>query len=493
MEKKRKELRIATLCLKKYTKKFSIFEMELNQKNERISVLEKFEEIQEESGEDKKTEEPLLFSKSFNVDIEANFSFQREKSSVADLQTFQLKNHGSILPKLLKIKSTLADFKLEKNSLETQVNRIKNQLESAKKWAARHRKKEHQMINLSFQKNSFSEPEAKKPKKVFTPSSLSIEKTLYNCSFSFTKKSKQAPEFEIDTSPKSYSHIQPAKEQSIQSEEKVTWGLELGTPSNYSFANTEGREALKKKLKGFTQRVVDFELYAFRSNKSMILKLTNMQKQVGKLRPLLDLLNESRLKKDNEQELIDYKLQMNDIIFRNNELEQKNAELNDDIKYLDERLMEQEKRFDQIKDKKKKELRKENEELNKRVQALEKQLGEKKSLGEGDKGGNKEEEPGESEGQKKVLKGEVPDFDKRIWEVLQTVTKIPTSRELLPGNFLKIESILVKHRESHEFLLEIKAQYEQNWTNPLKNTPANKKFEKMKAFIKEDIGYRYLG
>ena len=75
-----------------------------------------------------------------------------------------------------------------------------------------------------------------------------------------------------------------------------------------------------------------------------------------------------------------------------------------------------------------------------------------------------------------------------MWEILQKHTKISTKKEDLSNNFLKIESVIQKHADSHNFLLDLKKSYEDNWGNPLNN---KYDFKKLKAFIKEDITIRY--
>ena len=77
-----------------------------------------------------------------------------------------------------------------------------------------------------------------------------------------------------------------------------------------------------------------------------------------------------------------------------------------------------------------------------------------------------------------------------MWEIIQKVTKISTKKSLLSQNFLKIESILVKHSNSHNFLLEIKKKYEDDWGNPFKK---GYNMEKMKKYILEDLRIRYMG
>jgi hypothetical protein len=84
---------------------------------------------------------------------------------------------------------------------------------------------------------------------------------------------------------------------------------------------------------------------------------------------------------------------------------------------------------------------------------------------------------------------EVPNYNLRMWEIIQKNTRISTKKSELSSNFLKIESSLQKQADSHNFLLEIKKNYEEKWGNPFKN---KYDFAKMKKYIKEDISIRYL-
>jgi hypothetical protein len=385
-EKKEKELKIATLCLKKYTKKFSIFEIEIKQHKEKIKELEKH--LAEQTNVKLTQQSNLKIENQkrslCQIQLLNNFTFDKNEYLKEKIhQSFQPDDSLNFGKRFLKLKGMISDLKLEKNDLTIkikEIQKITKKIQLINKNCKNERnmiKKNHVDSIISFRnqtKNNLSNMASSLKSLSSQINLLSIQKTLYNCSF-VNSKEKNQDHYTISDNWKNYNFQRKTIREHDLTHKSPSISFKILSLDNYSYmskikSNANNTE-LVQKIKNFSEQIENIHIYSSRKEKNIDLKIKNMIGLVKKIKVKMGALNNSQMNKDKLDELVEQKMKVVDLTMKINEIEDDLEDKKGEIKYLNELLNEHEERFNNIKDKSKKVLRKENKNLQKKIKELE--------------------------------------------------------------------------------------------------------------------------